>query len=152
MASAAVDAGGRLIAVRPEHIVHSERDIVPPGVEVVTTVSIRERKQVIDDASHAFVALPGGIGTLEELMEIMTLRQLGVHARPIYVLEIDRFWQPLIELFSNMVAAGVVVPEVVASVRFFTSVNELVQALDVAYDYCLKSLARTDVALTHIAR
>jgi hypothetical protein len=67
---------------------------------------MRERKQIMDDRADAFLVLPGGIGTLEELVEIVSLRQLGYHDRPIVVLDTDGFWDPLRTQIERMGALG----------------------------------------------
>jgi uncharacterized protein (TIGR00730 family) len=70
--------------------------------ERIVTRDMHERKQVMFDRADAFVALPGGIGTLEELVEQMTWAQLGRHKKPILILNIERFWDPLVALLDHM--------------------------------------------------
>ena len=74
--------------------------------ELIVTRDMHERKHAMFEKSGAFVALPGGIGTLEEIIEIMTWAQLGRHNRPMVLANIDGFWDPLLELLSHMGTAG----------------------------------------------
>jgi uncharacterized protein (TIGR00730 family) len=70
--------------------------------ELIVTTTLRERKQIMDDRAHAFVALGGGFGTLEELIEIMTLRQLGYHDKPIIIVNTDGYYDPLLQQFERL--------------------------------------------------
>lgn len=101
VARAALEGGAHVTGVIPDKLV--DREFVLPGLtEVVRTRSLRERKQIMDDRSDAFLILPGGIGTLEELVEMLALRQLGEHDRPIVALDADGFWEPLRAQFRHM--------------------------------------------------
>lgn len=72
---------------------------------------MHERKALMYDRSDAFVALPGGLGTLDELAEVATWSQLGLHAKPLVLLDVDGFWAPLVALLDGMVAAGLLKAE-----------------------------------------
>jgi uncharacterized protein (TIGR00730 family) len=74
--------------------------------ELHEVASMHERKQLMYDLSDAFVALPGGLGTLEELAEVATWSQLGLHSKPVALLDIDGFWEPLISQLDRMVETG----------------------------------------------
>lgn len=104
------ERGGTVIGVIPERlnrrgIAYEEAD------EVVITETMRERKAVMDEKSDAFIALPGGFGTLEELIEATTLKQLGYHDRPVVVLNTAGFFDPLLAFFDHQVALRFVKPE-----------------------------------------
>jgi hypothetical protein len=71
---------------------------------------MHERKQLMYDLADAFIALPGGLGTLEELSEVATWAQLGLHRKPIVLLDVDGFWDPLVALLDRMVATGLLKP------------------------------------------
>jgi uncharacterized protein (TIGR00730 family) len=93
--------GGEITGVIPQFLVERElayRD----AQELIVTRDMHERKQTMFDRSDAFVALPGGIGTLEEVVEMMTWAQLGRHKKPILLANIDRFWDPLCALLDHM--------------------------------------------------
>ena len=100
LARAVKAGGGTVIGVMP--IVLQEKRIVFTGAdELVTTRDMRERKAVMESRADAFVILPGGFGTLEELSEILTLRQIGAHAKPIVLLNTESYYAPLIALFEH---------------------------------------------------
>jgi hypothetical protein len=105
VARGALATGGRVIGVIPHRLVDLE--LAFDGVtEMIRTETMRERKHVMDARSDAFVVLPGGIGTLEELVEILTLKQLGFHDRPIVVLDPRGYWEPLHAQVDRMVDEG----------------------------------------------
>jgi cytokinin riboside 5'-monophosphate phosphoribohydrolase len=94
-------AGGRVTGVLPQLLV--DRGLADEACdEVVVTPDMAGRKQVMIGRADAFVALPGGFGTLEELFEVLTLKQLGYHAKPIVLLDVDGFWDPLLEMFTHL--------------------------------------------------
>jgi uncharacterized protein (TIGR00730 family) len=76
------------------------------SAELHEVASMHERKQLMYDLSDAFIALPGGLGTLEELAEVTTWSQLGLHRKPIVLLDVDAFWEPLITQLDRMVNVG----------------------------------------------
>ncbi len=105
LARAAVAHGGEIIGVIPGFLVERERMFRGAG-ELVLTADMHERKRIMFERSDAFVALPGGIGTLEELVEQLTWAQLGRHRKPILIANLKRFWDPLLGLFDHMDDAG----------------------------------------------
>jgi cytokinin riboside 5'-monophosphate phosphoribohydrolase len=101
VARAVRDAGGRVTGVIPEVMV--ERGIADEACdELVVTASMSDRKHEMIARADAFVALPGGFGTLEELLEVLTLKQLGYHRRPIVLLQVDGFWDGLLGFFEEL--------------------------------------------------
>lgn len=93
------DAGGRVVGVIPEAL--NRAGIVYPGAdELIVTRDMRERKAIMDKRSDAFIALPGGFGTLEEILEIITLKQLGYHNKPIVIMNVGGFYDCLIAQFD----------------------------------------------------
>jgi len=101
-AKAAKDAGGRVVGVIPRHMV--ERGIANDDAdELIITRDLRERKSIMEDRAEAFAVLPGGIGTLEEAAEILTLRQLRQHTKPLGFLDVESFYGPLAAVFHRMV-------------------------------------------------
>lgn len=95
------DNGGHVTGVIPRFLTKHEV-VYSDAQEMVFTETMQERKHIMAERSSAFVALPGGIGTLEELVEMMTLAQLARHQKPIIIVNIDDFWDPLINLFDHM--------------------------------------------------
>lgn len=93
--------GGHVTGIIPDFLAARER-LLRDAQEVIVTENMHERKQLMFEKSDGFVALPGGVGTLEELVEQLTWSQLGQHRKPIVLADIDGFWQPLIKLFDHM--------------------------------------------------
>ena len=105
VADAALAAGGEVVGVIPKHLENWE--IGHHGLSKLLVVdSMHERKQMMFELSDGFVALPGGIGTLDETFEIMTWRQLGLHDKPLVILDQGGFWQPLQAMLKAIVAGG----------------------------------------------
>ena len=101
VADAALEAGGSVTGVIPAGLF--SREIGHAGLTALHEVgSMHERKQLMYDLADAFVALPGGLGTLEELAEVTTWAQLGLHAKPVALLDVDGFWDPLIAQLDRM--------------------------------------------------
>ena len=109
VADAALEAGGRVTGVIPAGLFG--REIAHTGLTALHEVgSMHERKQLMYDLADAFVALPGGLGTLEELAEVTTWAQLGLHAKPVALLDVDGFWDPLVAQLDRMVDVGLLKP------------------------------------------
>ncbi len=107
VADAVLEAGGEVIGVIPEHM--SDREIAHYGLTDLRIVgSMHERKALMYELSDGFVALPGGLGTLEELFEITTWSQLGLHAKPTGLLDVDGFYAPLVGFLDQLVTEGFV--------------------------------------------
>ncbi|TYP87245.1 TIGR00730 family Rossman fold protein [Blastococcus xanthinilyticus] len=105
VADAALAAGGEVIGVIPGHLVDDE--VAHPGLPRLDVVdSMHERKARMAELADAFVALPGAAGTLEELFEAWTWGMLGLHAKPAALLDVDGFWQPLLDQLRRMVDDG----------------------------------------------
>ena len=101
IAQSILDHGGRVTGIIPEFL--KEREVMLDDVqELIVTQDMHERKRKMFDSAHAFVALPGGIGTLEELVEMLTWAQLGRHKKPILLANINGFWNPLQVLLDHM--------------------------------------------------
>lgn len=127
VARAAQAAGAETFGVIPVHLLKAEvgkRDLT----RFVVTEDMHERKKVMFMNSDAIVVLPGGAGSLDEFFEVLTWAQIGLHAKPIFLLNLDGYWQPLIALLDHIVAEGFADP----SVRgLFTAVPD-VPALEAA--------------------
>src|SRR6187402_1058293 len=101
VAKSVLDHGGAVTGIIPDFLANRER-MNPNLTELVVTPDMHERKRLMFERSDAFVALPGGVGTLEELVEQMTWQQLGRHTKPVLLANIDNFWEPLFSLLSHM--------------------------------------------------
>jgi uncharacterized protein (TIGR00730 family) len=101
LAESVLDHGGTVTGVIPEFLVNREHMLVRVQERIITR-DMHERKRLMFEHADAFVALPGGIGTLEELVEQLTWAQLGRHKKPILILNMQRFWDPLCALIEHM--------------------------------------------------
>ena len=107
--SAAVQKnGGKVLGIIPDFLMPTEGewDTSSDNLEIVVTPNMHKRKQIMFEQSDAFIALPGGIGTLEEIVEIITWAQLGRHEKPIAFLNTNDFWNPMLELIEHMKKSG----------------------------------------------
>ncbi|GGC57112.1 cytokinin riboside 5'-monophosphate phosphoribohydrolase [Siccirubricoccus deserti] len=107
VAKAALDAGGRVRGVIPEFLTRIERPY-PALAELEITSSMHTRKTRMFELADAFVTLSGGLGTLDETVEVITWRQLGLHDKPIIILDIDGWARPLVTLFDSLIDRGFV--------------------------------------------
>ena len=105
LADAALAAGGEVVGVMPQHLV--DREVAHDGLSRLEVVEdMHTRKARMAELADGFVALPGGIGTLEELFEVFTWAQLGLHTKPTALVDPSGFYRPLLEQLGAMVAAG----------------------------------------------
>lgn len=105
LADAALEAGGRVIGIIPVHL--GEKEIAHAGLSELHVVrTMHERKALMMELSDAFIALPGGLGTLEELFEVLTWSQLGLHAKPCGLLNVRGYYDPLLALLDRAVEQG----------------------------------------------
>ena len=110
VAAGAAERGGRITGIIPRFLIRKEAGEHAPQAldEFVVVENMHERKHRMFEESDAFVALPGGVGTLEEIVEIMTWAQLGRHRKPIVFANIAGFWNPMLALIDHMRAEGFV--------------------------------------------
>jgi uncharacterized protein (TIGR00730 family) len=101
VAKSTLDHGGSVTGIIPEFL-RARENALTSVQEMIVTPDMHERKRLMFERSDAFVALPGGIGTLEELVEQLTWQQLGRHHKPILLANIDNFWEPLFSLLAHM--------------------------------------------------
>jgi len=128
LADAALAAGGRVVGVIPRRLF--TREIAHRGLTELHEVdSMHERKALMYDRSDAFLALPGGFGTLDELFEAVTWSQLGIHAKPSVLLDVGGFWHPLVAQLDAMVDAGFLKPENRALLEVRGSIDEALEHL-----------------------
>lgn len=131
MADAARAAGGEVLGVIPQSML--DRELAHDGLTDLRIVnSMHERKRLMIDNADAFIALPGGFGTLEELFEVLTWHQLGHHDKPCGLLDIDGFYAPLRECLAHMCAEGFVAAAQVERVRVAAEPTTLLARLGVA--------------------
>lgn len=105
LADGALAAGGEVIGVMPHALV--EREVAHRGLTALHIVdSMHERKAMLAELADAFIVLPGGLGTLEEFFETWTWAQLGVHQKPVALLEVAGFWKPMVEFLAHVERQG----------------------------------------------
>lgn len=144
IAEAVRENGGKVIGVIPKAL---DR----PGIvyencdELIITEGMRERKAIMDARSDAFIALPGGYGTLEELLEIITLKQLKYHNKPIVILNVNHFYDPLLAQFDTIVQQRFAKPESQDLYRVTDSITEALQYIDSYTPYHFSDKWLTDV-------
>jgi uncharacterized protein (TIGR00730 family) len=110
VADGVIAGGGETIGIIPGHL--HDLEVGHNGVSQLLVVgSMHERKQRMFELSDAFAVLPGGMGTLDETFEIITWKQLRLHDKPIVLIDIDGYWQPLIALIDHGIAQGYMRPE-----------------------------------------
>lgn len=131
LADAVLEAGGTVHGVIPQNLV--DREVAHPGLTTLKVVAdLHERKAAMSDLADGYLTLPGGAGTLEELFEVFTWAQLGLHAKPIALLDVDGFYQPMLRFLENMSAEGFLADDFREMLIVTTDVAE---ALDRFADY-----------------
>ncbi len=110
VAMAALAAGGDVLGVIPHALSHKEIAL-PDCTELIVTDTMHQRKALMADRADAFVALPGGFGTCDELFEILTWGQLGIHRKPVALLNVKGFFTPLLLWLDHVVAEGLLKPK-----------------------------------------
>ena len=124
LADAVMGGGGRVIGVIPGPL--ASREFAHSGITQLRVVgSMHERKSVMAELANGFIALPGGLGTLEELLEMLTWAQLGIHRKPVGVLNVAHYYDGLLRLLEEAVREGFVLPEHSALLRWAPAAAEL---------------------------
>jgi uncharacterized protein (TIGR00730 family) len=140
IARATQGAGGRTFGVIPQHLVAREigrgvtREVAQSSRDTyVVTETMHERKKVMFMNADAIVVLPGGAGSLDEFFEVLTWRQLGLHAKPIFLLNVAGYWDPLMALMVHVVERGFAEPSVQGFVTLVPDVPALQAQLTAAF-------------------
>jgi uncharacterized protein (TIGR00730 family) len=131
VANGVLDHGGSVTGIIPEFLNTRER-MLTRVQELIVTPDMHERKRLMFERSDAFVALPGGIGTLEELVEQLTWQQLGRHSKPVLLANIDGFWEPLLVLLTHMRATQFIRPGLPVEVLKADRVEDILPRLRAA--------------------
>jgi len=131
LADAALAAGGTVTGIIPGLL--RDAELAHPGVsELVITASMHDRKRAMAERADAFAVLPGGIGTLDEMFEIITWRQLGLHDKPIFLVDVGGYWRPLRQLLDHLAEQGFTKPLVPRLLEIVPGVADLIAALALA--------------------
>jgi uncharacterized protein (TIGR00730 family) len=128
VANAALQARGRVVGVIPRFLLQREAGH-PALSETVVVETMHERKLQMFERSDAFVVLPGGIGTLEELFEVLSWRTLGLHSKPIVIVDQGGYWEPLAALLRSIVEGGFAERRHLDHVAFVSDIEEILPAI-----------------------
>ena len=127
-ADAALAAGGQVTGVIPNHL--HDVEVGHTGLtELIVTDDMHSRKAKMFELSDAFAILPGGLGTLDETLEILTWRQLGLHDKPVLIVNVGGYWAPLMDLLGHVVAKGFASPSVAGLFQVVESVDAVIRAI-----------------------
>ena len=128
LAEAALGAGGRVVGVIPGFL--RDLEVAHEGLTELRVVDgMHDRKRVMFELADAFVVLPGGFGTLDETIEIVTWRQLGLHDKRVVLVDVNGFWEPLRSLIATVVSTGFAHPEHANLFTMARSVEDVFTAL-----------------------
>ncbi|MBV9859743.1 MAG: TIGR00730 family Rossman fold protein [Alphaproteobacteria bacterium] len=128
IADAVLAAGGEVTGIIPAHL--RDAELAHRGAtELLVVDSMHERKRVMAERADAFAVLPGGIGTLDETFEILAWRHLALHDKPVLVVDIGGYWQPLFALLDHIVASGFAAPPIARLMRAVPDIPALMAAL-----------------------
>ncbi len=128
LADAALAGGGEVIGIIPSRL--RDAELAHPGAtELVVVESMHERKRLMAEKADAFAVLPGGIGTLDEMFEILSWKQLGLHDKPILLADIGGYWAPLRALLDHIVAEGFARPQTHALLQIVPTVAAVMAVL-----------------------
>ncbi len=131
LADAVLAAGGKVTGVIPDSLV--KREVAHPGVEDMrVVVSMHTRKAMMSELADGYAALPGGLGTFEELFEVLTWKQLGFHGKPIAALNVNGYFDPLIQMLDRAVDDGFMKPECRDFLHIANTVPELLEYFKIA--------------------
>lgn len=131
VARSVLDHGGHVTGIIPGFLSEREHMLVE-AQELIVVDDMHQRKQLMFVKSDAFVALPGGLGTLEEFVEQLTWSQLGRHRRPIVLANIEGFWNPLLAQFESMMEEGFIRPGLDLNLLVVDRVEEIIPAIEQA--------------------
>ena len=131
VATSVLDHGGFVTGIIPDFLTARENALARVQ-ELIVTHDMHERKRLMFERSDAFVALPGGVGTLEELVEQLTWQQLGRHSKPILLADIDGFWEPLLVLLAHMRATQFIRPTLTVDILKAERVKDILPRLRAA--------------------
>lgn len=127
LARSVTRGGGKVVGVIPEFMQAKELAFQEAD-ELIITQTMRERKAVMEDRADAFIALPGGFGTLEEVIEMITLKQLGMHDKPIIILNHEGFFLPLLAFLESLFEQNFAKP-------VYRSLYHVAPTMEAAFDY-----------------
>ncbi|WP_296571445.1 TIGR00730 family Rossman fold protein [Phreatobacter sp.] len=128
LAKSVVDGGGNVLGIIPDFLKRKEMPL-DAVIDLVTVPDMHSRKMRMFTEADAFVALPGGIGTLEELIEQLTWAQLGRHAKPVIIANVGGFWDPLRVLLDHMKAEGFIRPGLAVKYTIIDEIRDIIPTI-----------------------
>jgi hypothetical protein len=128
VATSVLDHGGAVTGIIPDFLTIRE-NALKRVQELIVTPDMHERKRLMFERSDAFVALPGGVGTLEELVEQLTWQQLGRHSKPVLLANVEGFWEPLLALLAHMRATQFIRPSLAVDILKAERVEDILPQL-----------------------
>jgi uncharacterized protein (TIGR00730 family) len=128
VATSVLDHGGTVTGIIPDFLTIRE-NALRRVQEMIVTPDMHERKRLMFERADAFVALPGGVGTLEELVEQLTWQQLGRHSKPVLIANIEGFWEPLLTLLTHMRATQFIRPSLAVDILKAERVEDILPRL-----------------------
>ena len=129
LADGALSAGGKVLGIIPDFL--KKKEIAHDGLaELITVKTMHERKALMQEKSDGFITLPGGFGTMEELFEILTWGQLGLHRKPIGILNVNGYYEPLIQLVDKMIEEGLLREDFRKMLLISDSADELLDKME----------------------
>jgi uncharacterized protein (TIGR00730 family) len=140
VATSVLDHGGTVTGIIPDFLTIRE-NALKRAQELIVTPDMHERKRLMFEHSDAFVALPGGVGTLEELVEQLTWQQLGRHSKPVLIANIEGFWEPLLALLAHMRATQFIRPSLAVDILKAERVEDILPRLREAAARALEGTA-----------
>ena len=133
VARAVLESGGEVLGIIPEFL-KSREHMLRDVQDLIVTEDMHHRKRLMFENADAFVALPGGIGTLEELVEMLTWGQLGQHTKPVIIANIDGFWEPLLGLLNEMEREGFIRPGLMATYQVASEAEDILPLIHAELD------------------
>jgi uncharacterized protein (TIGR00730 family) len=128
VANGTIESGGKVVGVFPRGLRRIE--VEHKGLSKMFIVdTMHERKQIMYDHADVFVVLPGGFGTMDEMFEIITWKQLSIHAKPVIIFNYEGYWDHLLGLMDHMIATGFARPETRALYQSVNTLDELLEVL-----------------------
>ena len=142
VARAVLEAGGRVTGIIPDFLEKREL-MLREAQDVVVVPDMHTRKRLMFERADAFVALPGGVGTLEELVEQLTWVQLGRHRKPVLIADVGGFWRPLLQLFAHMRDKAFIRQDTEVHYLVSEKIEDIVPMLKKAADFAARDGAET---------
>ena len=127
-ARAARDAGGRVFGVIPQFLVDVEG--IAEGIDHEIVPDMHTRKMMMFERAEAFCTLPGGIGTLEEVIELLSWARLDLHRKPVVICDVEGFWSPLVELLNHVIDRGFAAEELRGDIVVVTRAEDVIPAAE----------------------